>query len=316
MVYPKGRFAPSPSGRIHLGNVFCALLAWLSAKSAGGTFVLRIEDLDVQRCRREYARQLEDDLRWLGLSWDEGGEKGGAHAPYFQSECTPLYESALETVAQRAHVYPCFCRRADLHAANAPHLADGSVLYDGRCRCLSPDEAAALAAKRRPALRVAVPKETVTFTDGHLGVVRQNLAEECGDFILRRADGGFAYQLAVVTDDARMGVTQVVRGQDLLSSTPRQIWLARLLGVPTPEYYHVPLLTAPDGARLSKREKSLDMGALRARFTPPALVGWLAYLAGLRPAPEPVTPAELLPDFSWDKIPKTNIVVPEGTLPP
>ena len=310
----KGRFAPSPSGRMHLGNIFCALLAWLSARSAGASFVLRIEDLDAQRCRPEYARQMESDLAWLGLTWDEGGEMGGPHPPYFQSGCTPLYEDALRAVARQARVYPCFCRRADLHAANAPHLADGTVLYNGRCARLSPEEAAALAAVRTPALRVAVPDETVCFTDGHLGPVAQNLRQECGDFLLRRSDGGFAYQLAVAVDDARMGVTQVVRGRDLLSSTPRQIWLLRLLGAPVPAYFHVPLLVTPGGARLSKREKSLDMGALRARFSPEELTGWLAFLASLRPSPAPVDAASLVPGFSWEKVPVDDIVVPEALL--
>jgi len=213
-------------------------------------------------------------------------------------------------------VYPCFCRRAELHAANAPHLSDGTFLYSGRCARLSPDEIRALAAVRRPALRVAVPEETISFTDGHMGAVSQNLARECGDFLLRRSDGGFAYQFAVTVDDARMGITQVVRGRDLLASTPRQRWLFRLLGAPAPACWHVPLLTVPDGTRLSKREKSLDMGALRARFSPEALTGWLAFLAGLRPQPVPVRPADLLPDFSWEKVPKQDIVVPDALLHP
>lgn len=306
----KGRFAPSPSGRMHLGNLFCALLAWLSARSSGAAFVLRIEDLDTQRCRRAYAHQIEDDLAWLGLTWDEGGEKGGPCPPYYQSACTALYEDALRTIARQARVYPCFCRRSDLHAASAPHLADGTVLYNGRCARLSPEETAALAETRRPALRVAVPDETISFLDGCCGPVAQNLRRECGDFLLRRSDGGFAYQLAVVADDARMGVTQVVRGRDLLASTPRQIWLLRLLGAPVPAYCHVPLLVTPEGRRLSKREKSLDMGALRARFSPGELTGWLAFLAGLRPDPAPVAPAALLPGFSWEKIPGRDVVVP------
>ncbi len=300
---PRGRFAPSPSGRMHLGNVFCAFLAWLSVKSAGGSFILRVEDLDPRRCRREYVQWLEDDLAWLGLIWDEGGTAGGPCAPYFQSACAPLYEEALRRLAGAARVYPCFCRRADLHAASAPHLSDGTVLYSGRCAALSPAEAAARARTEPHALRLAVPDACVSFTDGHLGPFSQNLARACGDFIVRRSDGVFAYQLAVVVDDARMGVTEVVRGRDLLSSTPRQLYLQRLLGLPAPVYYHIPLLTAPDGTRLSKREKSLDMGALRARFSPRALTGWLAYLAGLQGAPDPVGAAELLGVFSWDKVP-------------
>lgn len=309
-----GRFAPSPSGRMHLGNVFCALLAWLFARSAGGRFVLRIEDLDAQRCKPEFARRIEEDLLWLGLDWDAGGRRGGPDAPYFQSACGALYEEALQKIAERARVYPCFCTRADLHAARAPHLSDGTARYTGRCARLSPGEAAAFAQTRRPALRVAVPDEEISFCDGLRGVYTQNLARECGDFVLRRADGGFAYQLAVVVDDARMGVTQVVRGGDLLASTPRQIYLQRLLGLPTPRYAHAPLLCAPDGTRLSKREQSLGMDALRARFTPEGLTGWLAFLAGQQPLPEPVSASALAGRFDPDKVPKEDIFVPGELL--
>ena len=309
-----GRFAPSPSGRMHLGNVFCAVVAWLSARSRGGRFLLRIEDLDVRRCKPEHARLLEEDLAWLGLEWDEGGRRGGPDGPYFQSECSELYAQALQMLKEHARVYPCFCSRADLHAASAPHLSDGAVLYGGRCARLSPAEADALRRRRAPALRIAVPEESVSFTDGHLGHFSQNLARECGDFILRRSDGIYAYQLAVAVDDARMGVTQVVRGQDLLSSTPRQIFLQRLLGLPTPEYYHLPLLVNAEGVRLSKREKSLDMGALRARFTPAELTGWLAFLAGQQPAPEPVPLRSLAACFSWEKVPRRDITVPARLL--
>ena len=307
-----GRFAPSPSGRMHLGNVFCALLAWLSARAAGGRFVLRIEDLDPQRCKPEYARLLEEDLAWLGLNWDEGGRKGGEHGPYFQSACSALYEAALQKISERARVYPCFCSRADLHAANAPHLSDKAVRYSGRCARLSPGETEALRRTRRPALRVTVPRLEIAFRDLCRGAVKQELAAECGDFILRRSDGCFAYQLAVVVDDARMGVTQVVRGGDLLSSTPRQIYLQRLLGLPEPRYAHAPLLVAQNGARLSKREQSLGMDALRARFSPEALTGWLAFLAGQQASPAPVSAKELAARFSWDCVPKADIVVPKA----
>lgn len=312
---PVGRFAPSPSGRMHLGNALCALLAWLSAKSRGGRIVLRIEDLDPARCRREYALQLMDDLAWLGLSWDEGPQAGGANGPYFQSECAHLYAAALKTLREKAPVYECFCTRADLHAASAPHLSDGTVQYSGRCRALPKEERARLAAAgRRSALRIAVPDETVRFTDGHLGPFSQNLAAECGDFILRRSDGVFAYQLAVVVDDARMGVTQVVRGQDLLSSTPRQMYLQRLLGLPQPQYFHIPLLVNAAGQRLSKRDRALDFGALRARFSPQEVLGELAAMAGLLERPQPVCCGELAQLFSWDKVPARPVEVPARLL--
>lgn len=294
-----GRFAPSPSGRMHLGNVFSALMAWLSVRSAGGTMVLRIEDLDPDRCRPEYAEQLKDDLRWLGLDWDV------EQTP--QSRRTEAYRERFERLREMGLVYPCYCSRGELHAASAPHASDGNVIYAGTCRDLTEEERAAKT--RRPAWRLIVPDEEIAFHDGLQGEYRENLARECGDFIIRRSDGVYAYQLAVVTDDAEAGVTQIVRGRDLLSSTPRQIYLQRLLGLPTPEYYHVPLLVAPDGRRLSKREYDLDMGALRERCTPEALLGCLAKLSGLRPTAEPVTAGELAAVFSWNFAAKENITI-------
>ena len=296
---------------MHLGNVMCALLAWLSVKSKGGRMVLRIEDLDTARCRPEYAKQLMEDLLWLGLTWDEGPGQSAPDAPYFQSERTALYEQALEQLGQKAWLYPCFCSRADLHAASAPHLSDGTVLYQNTCRGLTKQEQAARSETRRGAIRIAVPDETIAFTDGHLGPVSQNLQTECGDFILRRSDGTFAYQLAVAVDDEAMGVTEVVRGQDLLSSTPRQIYLQRLLGVKTPQYYHIPLLVNEQGVRLSKREKSLDIGRLRCRYKPQQLLGELAALCGLLPQPCEISLAELTARFAWDKIPREAVTVPK-----
>ncbi len=315
-----GRFAPAPSGRMHLGNVLCALVAWLSARSQGGRVVLRIEDLDPARCKPAYTRQLLEDLLWLGLDWDEGpAPEGGAlcpadgRGPYFQSQCAPFYAAALERLAQAAPLYPCWCTRAQLHAASAPHAGDGTAVYPGTCRALTDAQRAARAAAgRAAALRIAVPDETICFTDGHLGPQCQNLARDCGDFVLRRADGVFAYQLAVVVDDGRMGVTEVVRGRDLLASTPRQIYLQRLLGLPQPAYRHIPLLVNPAGQRLSKRERSLDLGALRARYTAPALVGRLAAAAGLAPSGAEAWPRELLNVFSWGNITTSDIIIDES----
>lgn len=304
----RGRFAPSPSGRMHLGNLFCALLSWLSVKSQGGEWILRIEDLDTDRCRPDYARQVEEDLRWLGLAWDEGGSTGGPDAPYFQSQRTALYEAALERLRGMGSVYPCFCTRAQRLAASAPHRSDGVVLYSGRCRHLTLAERETLSAQRAPAWRVQVPEETVSFRDQIQGDYAQNLAAECGDFILRRSDGVYAYQLAVVVDDAFQGVTQVVRGSDLLDSAPRQLWLQSKLGLPHPEYGHVPLLLSPDGRRLAKRDRDLELSQLKERFTAPQLVGRLALAAGLLPEYAPVTPQELLPHFAWDKLPRQDFV--------
>lgn len=311
-----GRFAPTPSGQLHLGNLFCSLIAWLAAKSQGGKILLRSEDLDVERSRPEYALQAQRDLEALGLFWDEGGDRSGPHAPYDQSQRFPFYRTQLERLESQRLVYPCFCSRAQLHAASAPHASDGETIYAGTCRGLSPQEAAERSKTRAPALRLRVPEETIAFTDLHYGPQQQYLPTGCGDFILRRSDGVYAYQLAVVADDGAMGVTQVVRGRDLLPSTPRQILLYRLLGWPVPEFGHTPLLLAPGGRRLSKRDGDQCLsGLLEKGLTPRDVVGRLAFLAGLVEEPYPITPEELLPRFSWDKLPQEDVVVPAGLFP-
>lgn len=310
-----GRFAPTPSGRMHLGNLFCALVAWLSARAAGGRVLLRIEDLDLRRCPEEAPNTewLLKDLRWLGLDFDEGEGVGGPHAPYRQSQRFSLYEQALERLTKAGRVYPCFCSRAELHAAQAPHLSDGRVLYAGTCRKLSSGEIERRSRVRPPALRLQVPEERIIFFDRLRGEYGENLTEECGDFIIRRSDGVYAYQLAVVVDDAAMGISEVVRGQDLLSSTPRQLLLYRLLGLSAPQFCHLPLLLAPDGRRLSKREKDLDMGELRGRYKgPEPVLGKLAALCGLLPKAEPVKASELIRCFSWEKLTKEDIIILPG----
>ena len=297
---------------MHLGNLCCCLLVWLSAKAKGGQVILRIEDLDAERCPRRFADLLEADLAWLGLAADEGGSAGGPNGPYYQSERAEIYQHYYDVLAAKGLVYPCFCSRSQLHAASAPHRADGQVVYPGTCRGLAPAAAAAMAARRAPAWRVRVPDEEVAFTDGHLGPYSENLARDCGDFILRRADGVFAYQLAVVVDDALMGVTEVVRGADLLSSTPRQLWLYRELGLPAPRFYHLPLLLAAGGRRLSKRDGDQSLENLQARYTAEEIIGKLAFVCGLQQEPRPCRPADLAADFSWDKVPKEDILLPEG----
>lgn len=296
---------------MHLGNLCCCLLAWLSAKSRGGRVILRIEDLDALRCPRAFADLLEQDLAWLGLAADEGGSAGGAHGPYYQSGRAALYQQFYDVLARKGLVYPCFCSRSQLHAASAPHRADGQVVYPGTCRGLTPAQIAAKTAVRAPAWRVRVPAERVAFTDGHLGPYAEDLAADCGDFYLRRADGVFAYQLAVVVDDALMGVTEVVRGADLLSSTPRQVWLYRALGFAPPQFYHLPLLLAPDGRRLSKRDGDDSLENLKARYTPQEIIGRLAYACGLQDTPAPRAPAELLDGFTWAKVPQNDIILPD-----
>lgn len=387
-----GRFAPSPTGRMHLGNVFSFLLAWLSVRSQGGKLVLRIEDLDDRARSGPWDALLMDDLRWLGLDWDEG--------PYYQTDRIDLYADAVRRLDDMGLVYPCFCTRAELHAASAPHASDGTPVYAGTCRGLTAAEIAARSKARPPALRLKVPPvqgiassrgpfesyapeskhskteltdfgnsmpRELTFGDcsergvrgeaasqdtaggtrggaalqgaaggvrgaaasrsaagGDAGVMhfedrtygqqREVLAEECGDFLVRRSDGVYAYQLAVVVDDADMGVNEVVRGCDLLGSTARQMYLQDLLGYAHPSYAHVPLLVAPDGRRLSKRDRDCDMGVLREHFgTPGALLGRLAYVAGLVSSPEPRTADQLADEFRWSAVceHRDNIAVEE-----
>ena len=307
-----GRFAPSPSGRIHLGNILCCLLVWLSARQKGGKVVLRMEDLDTARCPMRYAEQMIQDLRWLGLDWDEGPETGGPDAPYFQSQRTGLYRNALERLEAMGLVYPCFCTRAELHAASAPHRGDGCAIYAGTCRNLTPAQRAERSRRRSPALRLQAPDQEISFIDGHMRSYAENLARDCGDFLLRRSDGMFAYQLAVVVDDAAMGVTEVVRGADLLSSTPRQLYLYQLLGLTPPEFYHFPLLLAPDGRRLSKRDADAGLEALQGRISAKELLGKLAWLAGFHPSGTPQSAAGLLEEFSWERVPMEDIRLPEG----
>lgn len=309
-----GRFAPSPSGRIHLGNILCCLLAWLSAKQKQGHVILRIEDLDIARCPRRYVDQMVRDIRWLGLDWDEGPEVGGAHGPYEQSRRTELYQEALKQLEARGMTYPCFCSRAELHAASAPHREDGQLIYPGTCRSLTEAQIAERLQKegRPAAVRLHVPEERIEFEDGHLGPYSEWLPADCGDFLLRRSDGLFAYQLAVVVDDAAMGITEVVRGADLLASTPRQILLYHLLKLQVPDFYHFPLLLTSDGRRLSKRNADVGLDVLGKRYTAAEILGKLAYLAGFNPSAEPRTGESLLQDFAWSKVPKKDIRIPEG----
>ena len=294
-----GRFAPSPSGRMHLGNLFSALLAWCAVRSADGKMILRLEDLDPDRCRPAFCEQVKADLLWLGLDWDEEMPR--------QSQRTQAYAQVFDRLQQQGLVYPCYCSRGELHAASAPHLADGTWIYPGTCRALTPAQREAKT--RRPAWRLMVPDRVYGVQDGLQGRYEENLAARCGDFIIRRSDGVYAYQLAVVTDDIEAGVTQVVRGRDLLSSTPRQLYLYELMGQTPPAYCHVPLLLARDGRRLSKRERDMDLGELRNTLTAPQLVGRLAWLAGLLDKAQAISARELAAAFSWDKVRKEDIIL-------
>lgn len=289
---PVGRFAPTPSGRMHLGNVFAALIAWLSVRSRDGEMVLRMEDLDTQRTSAEFAEILRDDLRWLGLTWDR-------ETPA-QSQRSVVYDRYFEILREKGLLYPCYCTRSQLHSVNAPHLSDGTYVYPGTCRNLTEGERAAF--RRPPAWRVVVPDRVWTVEDRIQGTYRCNLATECGDMVVRRADGVYVYQLAVTVDDGEAGVTEVVRGMDLLSSAPRQMYLQELFGFPHPEYAHVPMLLAPDGRRLSKRDRDLDLGILRQRLSREELLGVLAFAAGLIDQEVSVSLKELTKEFSWKKL--------------
>ncbi|MDX6536391.1 MAG: glutamyl-tRNA synthetase [Gaiellales bacterium] len=285
-----GRYAPSPTGDLHLGNARTALLAWLWERHAGGRFLLRFEDLDAARVRPGCAQEQAGSLAWLGLDWD--GE------PVWQSQRIALYAAALETLRQRGALYECFCSRADVRrAASAPHGPDGP-LYSGRCRELDDRERA----EQRSLGRTAS--------------LRVRLDGPSGDIVVRRGDGVIAYQLAVVVDDADQGVTRVVRGADLEDSTGRQLELYRLLSLePVPRYAHVPLLLGADGERLAKRHGAVGLAELRAQGADPrALVGWLAHSAGLLDAARPCTPAELVASFDPALLPHAPTRIEPGEL--
>lgn len=297
-----GRFAPSPSGRMHLGNIYTALLSWLSVKSRGGRWILRIEDLDPQRSRHEHAVMIEDDLRWLGLEPDEGGLEGkGEAGPYVQSLRGDIYEAMFGRLADAGLVYPCRCRRADILATQAPHQSDGRIVYRGTCRPGTPPFSCDTTVSGC-AWRLYVPDREIVFDDVIYGRNSANLARDCGDFVVRRADRAWAYQLAVVADDALMGVTEVVRGCDLLLSTAQQIYLYELLGFEPPVFCHLPLLCNSAGQRLSKRDSSLSMESLRRDYTPEKLIGHIAALAGISDSNRPVTAAELAATFDINKV--------------
>ncbi len=286
------RFAPSPTGDLHLGGAWTALASWALARREGGTFVVRVEDLDPPRVVRGSAERILEDLRWLGLDWDEGPDVGGRRGPYLQSQRGAQYAAAIAALAERGLVYECDCSRAEIaRAASAPHPGEETV-YPGTCRDASRDRAF----KRDPALRLRVPEGSVVrVLDGALGWMEQDVGRDCGDFVLQRGDGVFAYQLAVVVDDLAMDISDVVRGADLASSSPRQVLLAQLLGGPAPRYTHLPLVVATDGSRLAKRTGGAAVGALRAAgVRPETIIGKLAHGLGLTGNDRPLHPRDVL----------------------
>lgn len=290
-----GRYAPSPTGTLHLGNLRTALVAWLQVRLMGGVFAIRMEDLDTTRNRAGCAERILRDLARFGLDWDEGPDGGGPLGPYSQLERLECYRAAFERLRAGGRVFPCFCSRRDIReAASAPHGA--APVYPGTCRGpggsgKTPPGGRGLA----PAWRFAVEDDLICFHDCLQGIHRQHLAREVGDFVIKRRDDVVAYQLAVVVDDALMGVTDVLRGDDLMDSTPRQIALQAALDLPTPRYWHVPVLCDGNGERLSKRNGAATLDEYcAAGGTPETLVGWFAGQLSLKDSSEPVSAAELL----------------------
>ena len=301
-----GRFAPTPSGFLHPGNLLCAMLAYLSVRSRGGQCLLRIEDLDKARCPEHLTRQCLSDLDYLGFRWDG--------PVLYQSERTKHYEQAFHRLIKTGRVYPCFCSRAQLHVSQAPNRGDTVYVYPGTCRNLTPEQVHQKAAVKQPAYRLHVPDETVTVSDRMQGRYTSCLSNNPGDFILRRADHVYAYHLAVVVDDAESGITEVVRGMDILSATPCQIYLQKLLDYPTPEYTHIPLLVDAHGARLAKRNQAVSLAFLSKRHTRDEITGMLAFAAGLIPEVYPCTLEALIPIFSWSNVPNTDLQLPQAFL--
>lgn len=292
------RLAPSPTGYLHIGNARSFLLAWLQARAASGKIILRIEDIDQDRAVSGADEGIVLDLRWLGLDW-----KNELTSEYYQSQRLDRYRKSLQELERQGRVYPCYCSRKELREAmSAPH-GKGSR-YPGTCRNLTAAQREERRAQKDPAMRFIVePGDVVEFNDLVAGDVRTNVYDETGDFIVARADGVPGYQLAVVLDDIAMGITHVLRGDDLLDSTPRQILLYRAFNAAPPTYTHVPLILGPDGARLAKRHGSVSIKELRERgTTPEEVIGWLAWSCGLRPTPAPITAAQLIPDFSTDRL--------------
>ncbi|MBB6730276.1 tRNA glutamyl-Q(34) synthetase GluQRS [Cohnella zeiphila] len=312
----RGRFAPTPSGRLHLGNALSALLAWLQIRAESGEMILRLEDLDRARCKPAYAAQLLEDMRWLGLDWEEGPDAGGPWAPYEQSLRSERYEEALGILKREGHLYECFCSRADLlSAASAPHgLASEGAGCAGECRRLTEAQKAERAAKKSPALRFAMPDRAFPFADGIAGTVVFP-AGAGGDFVVRRADGVIGYQLAVVVDDIAMRVTDVLRGWDLLDSTPRQLALYEALGAAPPRFAHGPLLLGPDGSRLSKRHGSVSLAELREQGLPAErIVGWLAAASGLIEIATDASPRELVAVWRPERVKREAVRLNEDWL--
>lgn len=312
-----GRLAPSPTGAQHVGNARTYLLAWLSIRSRGGRVILRMEDIDSPRIKPGAAEQAMDDLRWLGLDWEEGPDLGGPHSPYVQTRRIERYQSALEQLKSAELVYPCTCTRSDVAAAaSAPHVGQEGPRYPGTCSMRSVKDAFELTAAGRPfAWRFRTSPERHELHDLVAGVRTCNVAEELGDFVVYKSAGSPAYQLAVVVDDMAMNVTEVLRGDDLLPSAFRQLELYQAFAAKPPVFAHVPLVIGEDGCRLAKRHGDTRISWLRERQVPPErLVGFLAWSAGLLPTAAPTNPQELLARFQLAQVPREPFVFTEAML--
>lgn len=319
----RGRFAPSPTGLLHVGSARTALAAWLSVRQQGGTFVWRIEDLDPPRVVAGMIEAALEDMAWLGMDWDEGPDahessrQRGPHAPYHQSARAALYDQALARLAAGGHLFPCSLSRSDLLTlASAPHGDGGLPPYPAALRptLLAANWYAEYRAGAMPdcALRFPAHDRPVQFHDRILGPQTERVDQTCGDFVLKRRDGIFAYQLAVVVDDLEMGITEVVRGQDLLDSTGRQIQLIQALDGRPPDYAHLPLVVNAAGEKLSKRDAGMTLRELRQRGAEPeAVVGYLGGSLGIPGVPRLASPGDLVEAFHWDRIPRDPWTVPD-----
>lgn len=317
----RGRLAPSPSGLLHLGNAWAFFLAWLDVRKHDGKLVLRIEDIDPQRSKTHYINAIIEDLRWLGLDWDEGPDIGGDFGPYIQSQRYNHYTAALNALNTASLTYPCFCTRKELRAiAGAPHVGDAGAFYPGTCRYLSAEQQNIYRLQgRRPAIRIKTDDHQIIFADKLRGDCNYTLQEVGGDFALCRSDGVFAYQLAVTVDDSAMQINHVVRGNDILPSTPRQIYLAHQLGYSIPQYYHIPLILDENGERLAKRHQSLSLRVLRDYgIRAEEIINLFTRMAGMPSSAYASSPYALCKCFDWNNIPDKNIRIsaPSGSILP